>query len=84
MGVAGLTDLREASLVKIDCDLRVLAHLCVDQICVNTLLPTATMLLLHGVPPRRAAKPMQQFGLVICRSLATTPRIRRCLAMLMR
>ena len=36
MGAAGLTGLREASLVKIDCDLHVLAHSCVDQICVNT------------------------------------------------
>ena len=37
MGAAGLTGLHEVSLVKIDCDLCVLAHLCVDRICVNTL-----------------------------------------------
>ena len=35
VGATGLTGLREASLVKIDCDLHMLAHSCVDRICVN-------------------------------------------------
>jgi len=38
VGAAGLTGLCEASLVKIDCGLRVLAHSCVDRICVNTVV----------------------------------------------
>ena len=32
---SGLTGLRRTSLVRIVCDLCVLAHSCVDQICVN-------------------------------------------------
>ena len=35
MGAISLTSLREASLVKINCDKRILVHLCVDQICIN-------------------------------------------------
>jgi len=34
--LTGLTGPCKASLVKIDDDLRVLEHSCVDQICVNT------------------------------------------------
>ena len=48
----GLTGLREASLVKINCDLCVLTHLCVDQICINrSAMSSLCTGLNRGAPP---------------------------------